>query len=626
MSANLATSIDFQLFLTIMLCVVTWGLYNSLERREFLRWWAWGWLWFAVSLLLFRISLFGSGFTQRMVLHVATVPGHLQVLFFALGVDALRSGRSRSARWRWGVGVTLVALGLVIDSVAPSPMEDLELAVAARGLSREIGLGAVFPWAGFLLARHWKGSRPLALGLTVASFILYGLNEIAYTFGSAHTLVQVLTLGPRGGFDVHWMLSSTAFAWDILWQAAAGLGWVLLMLDDHAGMHRALEEAEERFRTSFDLAPTGIALVSLRGTVIEANRALATIVGKNEDELVRQSLTDFAHPEDRNLLELSQITHVDAGMRVRSDEVRLINTAGEVRQCVIRSAPVSNAWGDVLRIVVQVQDVTEQRDLESRLRRARQAAALGELAAGVAHDFNNTLTAIQANAQLLEEEVPAEGDARTLLQEIVANSERAARGVDHLLAFAGKSIFKPVTVDVGEFLRREEAALAARAPEGVCVRVEIADGCPSVHADIEQVRRAVRELTTNAIEALSEAGGSVTLRTYPSVSRPEAFAYSFLPDIPEGEALTVLSVEDDGSGLDVETEERMFEPFFTRRFLGRGLGLAGVLGIARRHLWAIDVRSVEGRGTEVSLHMPGSERILAAGGLPAEVEGTAGER
>jgi signal transduction histidine kinase/CheY-like chemotaxis protein len=255
----------------------------------------------------------------------------------------------------------------------------------------------------------------------------------------------------------------------------------------------------------------------------------------------------------------------------------------------------------------QVRDyLARLKQKEEELLQTQKLESLGVLAGGVAHDFNNLLTGIMGNASLAIECLPREArHLRTVLEDVVSASERAAHLTRQLLAYAGKGRFIIERIDLSEIVRAITHLIQSSIPKNACLRLELADDLDAVEADATQLQQIVMNLVINAAEAIpADRSGEVVVTTRNEelgAGRPgQAFA--------AGEAgpgrYVVLEVRDTGQGMDDATRARIFDPFFTTKFTGRGLGLAAVLGIVRSHKAALEVQSAPGAGSTFRVLFP----------------------
>jgi len=264
----------------------------------------------------------------------------------------------------------------------------------------------------------------------------------------------------------------------------------------------------------------------------------------------------------------------------------------------------------------------ERRSLEEQLRQAQKMQSIGLLAGGVAHDFNNLLTGIVGNASLVMDILNPGDPVRFMLQEVISASERATHLTRQLLAYAGKGTFVLEPIGLSRLVQETTDLLRSTAGRGVEVKFDLAGDVPEIQADAGQVRQVLMNLLMNASEAIGEQPGSITVRTFGLCVRPGERLEGCVPRSPAPGSYACLQVVDSGCGIGAEAMTQIFDPFFTTRFAGRGLGLAAVLGIVRRHKGAVQVQSVEGRGSTFTVLLASS---VNGTGLAAPVPGSAAD-
>jgi signal transduction histidine kinase len=259
---------------------------------------------------------------------------------------------------------------------------------------------------------------------------------------------------------------------------------------------------------------------------------------------------------------------------------------------------------------------TERRRLEEQLRHAQKLESLGLLAGGVAHDFNNLLTGILGNASLVLDVMPADPEVKSMLQDIIRASERAADLTRQLLAYAGKGKFIIEPVDCSALVRDISELLRSSVPRSVELSLELHPDLPPIEADTSQIQQLVMNLILNAVEATGERPGIVRVTTeVREVGTGDRLAH-FRPDPPQPGSYVAVEVMDDGCGMTDQVQAQIFDPFFTTKFTGRGLGLAAALGIVRGHKGCIGVESREGCGSTFTVLIPVEATSLA--GRPPE--------
>jgi signal transduction histidine kinase/ActR/RegA family two-component response regulator len=269
-------------------------------------------------------------------------------------------------------------------------------------------------------------------------------------------------------------------------------------------------------------------------------------------------------------------------------------------------------------VVAVLEDVTRQRRAErerdraeAQLQQAQKLESLGLLAGGIAHDFNNLLVAMLGNASLALLDLEPDARARQSVEEIEHAAQRAADLTRQLLAYAGKGRFVIESVDASAVVTEMAALLRTAVSRNATIELDLATTLPSIEVDSTQFRQVVMNLITNASDALVDQPGRIILRT-----GRQTLSQSYLEACVPGTDATpgdfvYVEVRDTGSGMDAATQRRIFDPFFSTKFTGRGLGLAATLGIMRGHRGAIHVYSEIDNGTSFKLHFPASAHSAA---------------
>jgi signal transduction histidine kinase/CheY-like chemotaxis protein len=267
--------------------------------------------------------------------------------------------------------------------------------------------------------------------------------------------------------------------------------------------------------------------------------------------------------------------------------------------------------GDALGVIASGQDITEvkrldseRRALEAKVQHAQKLESLGVLAGGIAHDFNNLLVGILGNASLALMDLPGDSPLREIISDIETTALRAADLTKQMLAYSGKGRFLVHPVDLNSLVREMAQLLNTVISKRAALRFDFAPDLPAVEADGTQLRQIVMNLITNASDAIGGEDGVITLRTGLVHASREFLKSGYVDDeLPEG-SYAFIEVEDSGCGMDAETQSRMFDPFFSTKFTGRGLGLAATLGIVRGHRGTIKVRSEPQYGTTFTILLP----------------------
>jgi len=354
--------------------------------------------------------------------------------------------------------------------------------------------------------------------------------------------------------------------------------------------------------------------------IIWANRAVAEFVGATSDQLVGRPCYTVFHPRTE------PCPGCPVHKALQTGEAGVAELQSEDgRYWFIKGYPIRDAEGNIAGAVEVALDITEQRRaeeerrrLEARVRDAQKLESLGVLAGGIAHDFNNLLVGILGNVGLAHLDMPPDSPLRPYCEQIEQAALRARDLTNQLLAFAGKGKFQIGAANLSDLVRDTANLLRVSIPRRVTLDLHLAPDLPPILADATQIRQVVMNLLTNASEAIGDSPGTITLVTGAVHADRQYLAGAFVDeDLPEGDYV-FLDVSDTGCGMDAETQARIFDPFFSTKFSGRGLGLAAVLGIVRGHRGAIRVYSEPGHGTAVKVLFPAAEKGTAVPHRPPE--------
>ncbi len=252
----------------------------------------------------------------------------------------------------------------------------------------------------------------------------------------------------------------------------------------------------------------------------------------------------------------------------------------------------------------ELRQQESQRLMELRRTQSQKLESLGVLAGGVAHEFNNLLMSILGHADLARSSLPPKGLATGSIEKISRAAHRAAELAHQMLAFSGKGSFLVGPSDLSSLVRGMVPSIEAMFSGQERLELQLADPLPKIEADVDQLRQAVSSLVINAVESLSKEKGSVTISTGALQSSRSALSPNYLAEGTAEGPYVFLDVVDSGCGMDSETAAKIFEPFFSTKFTGRGLGLAATWGIVRGHKGALRVETAPSRGTTVRLLFP----------------------
>lgn len=331
-------------------------------------------------------------------------------------------------------------------------------------------------------------------------------------------------------------------------------------------------------------------------------------------------------PEERRATGFENVRSVFETGETRRVREEVIMPAGTFVFDVSIS-PLRDDAGEIQNVLTVCHDVTdrvreeeEQARLETRVQEAQKLESLGLLAGGVAHDFNNLLVGILGNADLALHRLEPGTPLHRLLEAIETSSQHASDLTDQLLAFAGKGSLEMGPVDLASVVRDTTGLLNASVRGAAQLRVEAEEEASWVDADAVQIRQIAMNLVSNASEA-SESGGQVIVRTGSFLAGSEYLDECLVGDDLQPGRYAFLEVEDSGSGIADEDRAQIFDPFYTTKFKGRGLGLSAVMGIVRAHHGAMHLDSAPDEGTVFRTLFPPTKAPAAAAAAPAEAAG-----
>ncbi len=372
-----------------------------------------------------------------------------------------------------------------------------------------------------------------------------------------------------------------------------------------------LANQAEKYNKLFEQSNDGIYLHDLEGNIIDANKRAAEQLGYLQSEMM--ALKVFAiHPPEVMEQSKAAFAAIQKEGRVHF-EITFKKKDGTLFPAEV-SASMFELSG---KTVVQglVRDVSrrqeaeqERRQLEQQIQKAQKMESLGVLAGGIAHDFNNLLMGVLGNVDLALLDTAPESPATPRLRDIRTTAIRLSELTNQMLAYSGKGKFIVEPVDLSRMVSEMEHLLAVTTSKKVVIKYELIPDLPAVEADTSQLRQVIMNLISNAAEAIGSSSGVVSVRTGVADVDSKYLADTFLNDELEKGCYVFLEVSDTGCGMDTETREKIFDPFFSTKFAGRGLGLAAVIGIIRGHGGAIKVYSEPSRGSTFKVLLPCSEK------------------
>ncbi len=373
-------------------------------------------------------------------------------------------------------------------------------------------------------------------------------------------------------------------------------------ISERKDTEEALRLSEEKFSKAFSSSPVLMIISTIEeGRFIEVNETFINAFGYRRDEVIGQTSLElgiWADPHDRDAL----INQVKQNGAVYNYEVKLRVRSGEIINC-LHSSELIEIEGMPCMLSVLL-DLTDRQKLESQLLHAQKMEAVGHLAGGVAHDFNNFLTAIIGYGNILQmkKQFKEDPSLRSIMDKMLLTSEKAAGLVKSLLAFGRKQIVQLKPVDLNSVIGNIENLILRLISESMELHVTLYDKDLIVMADSGQMEQVLMNLATNARDAIRDKGA-----LYIETGEVE-IDMKFVEKHGYGEYGTyaLISVTDTGSGMDEKTIEKIFEPFFTTKDMGKGtgLGMSMIFGIIKQHNGYINVESAPGKGTTIHILLP----------------------
>ncbi len=525
------------------------------------------------------------------ILWVLLVPGYVWVL----RTDALRR--------LWGLpGWIYLAVFLL---VAVRRRRGEERVVCLGGLA--VVISGLFAW----LMHLFVGSS--GYGLLPWSFVLFTLAmafALARRFNRAHQEIDHL----RKQLE------------EMVEDRTAELSVANERLKAEIAEQQLAEEAMQMLERAVEQSIDGILVVDLERRVQFANHAWAQMHGREVFELLGRDLSAF-HTDSQLQDEIEPFLHKVIESGAGEGEVGHRRQDGTIFPAWTSFSLLRDAEGEPVGFIAVGRDVSadrrsevEHQQLESKVQQSRKLESLGKLASGLAHDYNNLLTGVLGNVSLLRRNLQP-GALLDRLQQVESAAERAVDLTSQLRSYAGEDTLLLAPVDTSALLRRMGGELQRLVGGSAELQLELETLLPHAHLDTAQIRHLIRNLVSNAAEAIDRPDGRIVIKTSVVQADRDLFLSSVFDTGQTAGPYFLLAIEDNGKGIEPAIQKKMFDPFFTTRASARGLGLAIVLGIVRAHGGAIRIRSQAGRGSVFSVLLPLASNPVA-GTVAAKPEPT----
>jgi two-component system, cell cycle sensor histidine kinase and response regulator CckA len=447
------------------------------------------------------------------------------------------------------------------------------------------------------IARIWEVDPKIQIVVCTA-YSDYAWEEMRAKVGQPDSLLVLKK--PFDNIEVQQLAHALTKKWLLNYQSA-------LQMTELAEANESLAKSEERFSKAFHESPVPSGIKNLSNhRFVDVNQRLAEVAGWKREDMIGRTpaelfLWDKPHRADQ---------WIEAVLRqepVRDQEAKIRTQAGVLHEVMVSMSAV--ALGGQPHLLMLAQDVAERALLERQLRQAQKMEAIGQLAAGVAHDFNNILTVIQGHAGIMQQAMDPSSPQTKSLEQISKAADRAATLIRQLLMFSRKQVMQFRRLDLNDTLRNTVKMLERLVGEHVQIDFYPQASLPAIHADPSMLEQIVMNLAVNARDAMPN-GGKVSVNT--SLETILRAPTPMDPEQRDGDYLC-LTFSDTGTGMDTQILNRIFEPFFTTKPVGKGtgLGLSTVFGIVRQHEGWVEVESKPSHGTTFRVYFPATE-------LPAE--------
>ncbi len=363
---------------------------------------------------------------------------------------------------------------------------------------------------------------------------------------------------------------------------------------------RTLHRNQQWYRQIVEALQEGIWLIDAHARTWYVNERMAELLGYCRQEMVGRPLYDFLD-EKAQIVARRNVERRFEGVTTRTD-FRFRRKDGSALWAIVSVKPLYNEAGRFIGALKVIVDVTQRRQLEQQLQQAQKMEAIGRLAGGVAHDFNNIITVITGYSDLLLRSLEETSPLRRIVEEMKRAGERAALLTSQLLTFSRKQAIEPRLLDVNAVIADAERMLRRLIGEDIQLLTRLNPETGAVRADPGQLQQVLINLVVNARDAMPQ-GGTLTIETDP-IELDAASAHRYLTLRPG--PYVKITVSDTGCGMDADTMAHIFEPFFTTKGpeKGTGLGLATVYGIVTHSGGHISVTSEVGRGTTFTIYLP----------------------
>jgi len=366
----------------------------------------------------------------------------------------------------------------------------------------------------------------------------------------------------------------------------------------------ALQKSENLFKLLYEKAPLGYQSLDENGHFIVVNKTWLDALGYAKEEVIGKSFADFLHPDWRDHFKenfprfksIGEILGVEFEMVKKNGDLILVSFTGKISR---------DEKGNFQQTHCIFHDITERKQVEAKMLYLQKSESLGRMAGAVAHHFNNQLSVVMGNIELVMDDLPDDAKIRGNLSQAFEASLKAANQSRQMLRYLGHISGNQTTINLSDVCRQGLLFLQSATPIGVTLNVDFPDSGPFVHADAGELQQVLTNLVTNAQDSLPENQGVIGLSiqtvSHEDISTSNRFPLEWVPqDIP----YACLEISDTGCGISRKDIVKLFDPFYTTKFTGRGMGLSLTMGILKTHYGCIIVDSRPGCGSSFRVYLP----------------------
>ncbi len=420
-----------------------------------------------------------------------------------------------------------------------------------------------------------------------------------------HEFAQVALSGQPQTLDVYFPPLARHFHISVAPWGDRGFATIFTDITEWKETLQRLEQSESRLRLLMQNLPTVMFSIDCDGLFTVSEGASLERLGLQPGQVVGQSALEL-YADYPDIVAALQMALAGVSSHQRSE---VQGFTFDVWYAPLRDADgnLNGAMGIAYDVTEQVAHEAERRQMEARMLQVQKLESMGVLAGGIAHDFNNLLMAILGRADLCRRKLPPLSPARDGIEEIIKAAQRASDLCKQMLAYSGRSRFKVITIDLRELIEETVHLLELAISKKAILNLLLESNLPPIEGDPAQLNQVLMNLVINASEAIGDRSGVITVRTGAQMCTREYLRETYLDENLKEGLYLCLEVSDTGCGMDAETRQRLFDPFYTTKFTGRGLGLAAVLGIVRAHHGGIKVYSELNKGTTFKVLLPACE-------------------